>query len=135
MKARIGKELMFANAAIGRKLEWTILTVDATLREASNSTRNGLQEAIVGLGECGSSLQQDINETESRYMRSLAHAVMSNAWSSALSEAMRVMQQSSRDNQNLPPVYVPSDNERQALNAEVPIDHRHAEPEPVDTAR
>ncbi|CAD6948994.1 unnamed protein product [Tilletia caries] len=56
MKARIGKELMFANAEIGRKLEWTTLAVDATLQQALNTTRNGMQEAIDGLGECGSVL-------------------------------------------------------------------------------
>ncbi|CAD6899804.1 unnamed protein product [Tilletia controversa] len=56
MKARIGKELMFANAEIGRKLEWTTLAVDATLQQALNTTRNGMQEAIDGLSECGSVL-------------------------------------------------------------------------------
>ncbi|CAD6984167.1 unnamed protein product [Tilletia controversa] len=84
MKARIGKEMMFANAAIGRKLEWSVMTVNATLQEASSTTRDELQDAMDSLSECGSGLQRDINETESRYMRSLAHIVMGNAWSSAL---------------------------------------------------
>ncbi|KAE8220573.1 hypothetical protein CF319_g5920 [Tilletia indica] len=84
MKTRMENELKFANIAIGRRLEWTISTVDATLRDASASTHEGVTEAIDILGTCGTHLQRDINHTESDYMRSLAQVVMGNVRQAAL---------------------------------------------------
>ncbi|KAE8250218.1 hypothetical protein A4X13_0g4892 [Tilletia indica] len=107
MKTRMEQELKHANAAIERKLESTISAVDATLRNAGNTSREGLIEALEVLNSCGSSLQRDINSMESNYMRSLAHIVMGNALSTASTQAMQAVQGSGTDNHIPPPLYVP----------------------------
>ncbi|KAE8233469.1 hypothetical protein CF326_g1488 [Tilletia indica] len=108
MKARMETELKFANMAIARKMDWTLSTVDATLRNASTSAHEGVMEAIDGLSICGTHLQRDINNTENDYMRSLAQNVMGTTWSAILPEAIRVVQHTSMENHNLPPTYVPN---------------------------
>ncbi|KAE8250122.1 hypothetical protein A4X13_0g4939 [Tilletia indica] len=84
MKERMANELKGITLAIGRKLEWTRSTIDATLCDAASSSHDGVMEAIEVLNACGTLLQRDINSTENNYMRSLAQIVMGNTWSAAL---------------------------------------------------
>ncbi|KAE8219542.1 hypothetical protein CF319_g6779 [Tilletia indica] len=105
MKIRMEKELACAHEAVQQAVQETILIVRRILEQSGSDVQDGLKEAVEMHNNCGATLQRDINNTEADYMDSIAQVMVSNVWTTAMPEAVRILQHDGSEERNAPPQY------------------------------